>query len=249
MVAPLGSLPFWVLRPCLSERRRTCKRDQEASASNPWYSIGTPEDRRNRKFEGPCVVIKTDGFVRTRHPKELAMTQSESLATRHNALYQEALKVLRDVNAGTPRKSPTRAELQAVDKGCALLDKVLVLNPANWAACWTQGVAFRNVRRRQEAAVAFSRAYQINPNNCNVARELSLALLELSRFEDAIPIAERAMQLAPSDPGLIANYAVALHRAGRAAQARAEIERAWAMDSKDAITGQAFALITGRRPA
>ncbi len=179
---------------------------------------------------------------------EAAMTLNENLAARHNALYREAGNVLRDVNAGPPRKSPTRAELRAVDKGCALLDKVLVLNPANWAACWIQGVAFRNVCRRQEAAVAFSRAYQINPNDSNVARELSLALLELSRFEEAIPVAERAMQLAPSDPGLIANYAVALHRAGRADQARAEIERAWAMDSKDAITGHAFALITGRRP-
>ncbi|MFY9720496.1 MAG: tetratricopeptide repeat protein [Candidatus Cybelea sp.] len=177
------------------------------------------------------------------------MTLDESSVARHNALYREAREVLRDVNAGPPRKSPTRAELQAVDKGCALLDEVIVLNPANWAAFWVQGVALRNVRRRQEAVVAFSRAYQINPNNANVARELSLALLDVSRFEDAIPVAERAMQLAPSDSGLIANYAVALHRAGRAEQARAEIERAWAMDSKDAITERAFALITGRRPA
>lgn len=177
------------------------------------------------------------------------MMPNENSASLHNTLYREALEVLRDVRAGPPRKSPTRAELQAVEKGCALLDKVLVLNPANWAAYWVQGVAFRNVRRRQEAAMAFSQAYQLNLDDSNVARELSLALLELARFEDAIPVAERAMQLAPGNPGLIANYALTLHRAGRAEQARAEIERAWAMDSKDAITRNVFALITGRRPA
>lgn len=176
------------------------------------------------------------------------MAENENTIARHNALYREALQILREVNNGPPRASPTSAEIEAVDTGCGLLDEVLALNPSNWAASWVQGVAFRNVRRRHEAAVAFSRAYQLNPKDANVARELSLALLELARFNDAILIAQRAMQLAPGDAGLIANYAVALHRGGRVDQARAEIERAQAIDPTDVTTVRALAFITANRP-
>lgn len=172
---------------------------------------------------------------------------ADDASNRHDDLYKQGCAMLKDIRQGAPRPRPTAGEIASVENGCALLDQVLLLNPQNWAACWIQGTAFRNISDWHRAYEAFSRAYAINPNHIEVVREFSIACCESEHFDEAVDLARRAMAMSPHDPGLRANYAIFLHRSGRAAEALAAIKEALERDPKDMTTLRAYQQIAGRR--
>ena len=171
---------------------------------------------------------------------------NDNNSERHNELYRRGCAILKEIRQGGPRPNPSASEMAAVENGCQLLDQVLLLNPQNWAACWIQGTAFRNVNDWTRAYDAFSRAYAVNPNHIEVMREFSIAACESGHFDEAIDLARRAMSVSPRDAGLRANFAVFLQRAGRREEALAVIKEVLERDPKDMVALRAYQQISGR---
>ena len=84
--------------------------------------------------------------------------------------------------------------------------------------------------RPQEAEAAWRRAVQANPVDPAPRQALTQFLIDENRYDDAFNLIEASLQYAPRDPNLLVNHGLLeLHRAN-ADQARADWDRAIAID-------------------
>jgi tetratricopeptide (TPR) repeat protein len=170
----------------------------------------------------------------------------------HNALYQRATELVGFTTTIVPPVRLSWIQRWKVRRGIRLLERVVQLNPENWAALWVMGKAHQATGNNERALDAFSKSNLINPDHPDVAREASISAMECSRHDAAIAFAERAMALNPSDSGLHANLALAYLLSGQPQIAKVHVEQAYAMDSRDKITEAVRQIIdevmTGKRP-
>lgn len=116
-------------------------------------------------------------------------------------------------------------------QGIDYLDAAIRLVPSSWAAWWLRGKAEQAAGDHEAAHESLSRAYAINSENVDVARELVAECLETGRAAEGIHIAEALCQREPRNAGLLANLAVAyligcrLEEAGRAADSALQLDR------------------------
>jgi tetratricopeptide (TPR) repeat protein len=162
----------------------------------------------------------------------------EDAESEHNRLYREALAAVRPLIEvhGRPVQKPTAAQQSELRRGIGLFDRVLHINPRNWAAIWLVGKAYQRLREFDHALDWFSRAHNINPSQPDVSREAAIAAMELGRPLDAIPFCESAIKAKPSDPGLYANLALAILFSGDANRAEMIVRDALHRDPADKIT-------------
>ena len=148
------------------------------------------------------------------------MTQDE-LRAEHDRLYKEASSAVYPLIEIHGKPAPKLAAEQEGElrRGLALFDRVLQINPRNWAAMWLVGKGFQRLRDFESALRWFTHAHEINPTHPDVSREAAIAAMELGRPEEAIPFCERAIEAKPTDPGLRANLALATLFAGDAKRA------------------------------
>lgn len=154
----------------------------------------------------------------------------------HNALYKRAVDLLRFTTAIVPPARLSWFQRRHVRQGIQLLERVLQMNPENWAALWVMGKAYQAVGESEQALDAFSRSHVIKRDNPDVAREASISAMECLKHDVAIEFAECAVRLNEADPGLRANLALAYLFAGKPEIARTHIERAYAEDPNDQVT-------------
>jgi Flp pilus assembly protein TadD len=133
-----------------------------------------------------------------------------------------------------------------------LFDRVLELNPQNWAARWTQGKVLQRLGRHADALRRFEAAHQMNPAQSDVAREAGIEAGALGEARLAVKYCEVAASLRPTDAGLVSNLALAFLINGELDRAMATAGAATLMNPKDDVSASLRRLIedvaSGRRP-
>ena len=170
----------------------------------------------------------------------------------HNALYTRAVELVRFTTTMVPPIRLSWLQRWRVRRGVRLLERVVALNPQNWAAFWVMGKARQANGECESALEAFLNSHRINPEHPDVAREASISALECSKHELGIALAERAWKLNEADPGLRANLALAYLFSKQPQRAKTHIEEAYAKDPNDQITAGVRKVIdeviAGKRP-
>jgi tetratricopeptide (TPR) repeat protein len=157
----------------------------------------------------------------------------------HNRYYREAgnlvtpyLRLL-DGREKSWKTSKAQTDLR---RGIVLYEAVVTYAPSNWNAYWLMGKAHQALREPNAACEAFGKAYAIQKENPDVAREYMFECLEIGRTSEAIAAAEHAVSLKPRDAGLLANLALAYTIAGRTSEALSKVEESLSIDPTDKIT-------------
>jgi tetratricopeptide (TPR) repeat protein len=173
----------------------------------------------------------------------------------HNRYYKEASKLawpyirLSDAREKSWNTSQAQADLR---RGIALYGAVVSYAPSNWNAYWLMGKAHQALREPTAACEAFGKAYAIQKENADVAREYMSECLEVGRTSEGIAAAEHALSLNPRNAGLLANLALAYTIAGRTAEALSKVEESLSIDPTDKITVNLKTIIReiteGKRP-
>ena len=129
-----------------------------------------------------------------------------------------------------------KAAQEQLRHACEMLERVLELDPRNWAALWCLGIARKCVRELEPAYFAFERAYAIEKDNPDVGRELSGICMALGKGEEAVRISRELVDRNPQNAGLISNHALALLIAGNIHEAEIAVESARRLEPEDQIT-------------
>jgi Flp pilus assembly protein TadD len=182
------------------------------------------------------------------------MACAKDADAEHDRLHRQAVSLLDpllDIQ-GRPLVPVGPTEEATLRRGIELIDRVLQLNPHNWAAMWIAGKAYQRLRDFDRALQEFARAHAVKPDQPDVAREASIAAMDLGRPAEAIGYCETAIRLKPGDPGLRANLALALLFTGQIDRAGAVAEDALRRDPSDTITARIVAVCravrAGERP-
>jgi tetratricopeptide (TPR) repeat protein len=138
--------------------------------------------------------------------------------------------------ADARRRDPETDEgRRQIAEGIANLKRVTELNSQHWPAFWMMGKGYQAVNNHGAAYAAFAKAYQINPQHVDVARELILEAVCVGRATEVIPIAERTTELRPNDAGLLGNLGFVLLAVGQLDRARAVTAKALELAPNDRI--------------
>ena len=157
----------------------------------------------------------------------------------HDLLYQRATALAQPylVLHGGPATSAQSGRAKAqLEEAIGLFERVLVINPQNWAAAWLAGKAAQSLGQPERAYGYFARSFEVQKENPDVARELMLTCLDTKRAPEAVAVAEHALRLTPADPGLKANLALARLCSADVAGAETAIESALQADPRDEIS-------------
>jgi tetratricopeptide (TPR) repeat protein len=84
----------------------------------------------------------------------------------------------------------------------------------------------------QQAEASWKRAVQASPADPAPRQGLLQFLIDRDRYDEAFSLAEASLKLAPKDPNLLVDHGLLALRRGDANQARADWERAIAVDSE-----------------
>lgn len=174
---------------------------------------------------------------------QLMETTDAATTDPHNFLYQSALEVLEpiileDIRRGFPSAETASQEqtIVSVTRGCELLERVIQINPGNWNALWIMGMAQKAVLQWDQAYISFKRAFALEKNNPDVAREFCGACIESGHGPEAVEPARHAVSLCPNDAGLIANLGMALLASGDMESGAIEVNRSLQMNPSDPVT-------------
>jgi tetratricopeptide (TPR) repeat protein len=171
----------------------------------------------------------------------------------HDRLYKQAM-VLVDGELplhGMRQRPPGFFLRRRLQKGVALLDQVIEINPRNWAALWVAGMTLRRLGDHAGSLDRLARACEFSGGNPDVPREAGLSAMNAGQFDESIRFTTHAMRLAPDDAGLIANLALAHLLNQSPAEASRFAEEAVRMSPEDAINRKILKLaedvLAGRR--
>lgn len=188
-------------------------------------------------------------------PAVQAEAQTDEETDKHNDYYLRGTGLLKPYMqlVGSRAKPTNTQEAQAeVREGIELLKKVVQINPDNWNAYWVIGKGYQALHESENACNAFLKAYKINSNHPDVAREYMYECLILGRAKEAIDAAVHAMELKPEDAGLVANAGLAYLIAGQLEDADRTVDRALKMAPDDQMTQSLKTVIgeirSGKRP-
>lgn len=181
------------------------------------------------------------------------MAAPPDLRSEHNRLYAQAARLLEGQLSlhDQPLGSPGPAARERIRRAIALLQRVVEINPQNWAALWVAGKAHERLAEFDAALGLFAKAHEINPSQRDVAREAGLAAMNARRPDLAIGFTTKAIAADPNDAGLVANLALAHLFNGNPRSALELAEQALAKAPGDDITrrivGLARDVLDGKR--
>jgi tetratricopeptide (TPR) repeat protein len=184
------------------------------------------------------------------------MQLTEQQRLEHNQCYEEASALIRNaipLHERPHMPAPGWFLRRRLNRALSLFERVLQLNPENWAAMWLAGKVHQRLGDMATALSWFERAYQVNPSQPDVAREASMCAMDVGRHDAAIVFAHRATQIGPANAGLHANLALAYLLGGHLADAQARIDQSLTIDPSDGISLTIKAIIqhfasNGRTP-
>jgi len=117
-----------------------------------------------------------------------------------------------------------------------MLQRVVEINPDNWAAHWVIGKTHQALGKAELALESFSRSRNLKPDHPDVAREAAISAAECRRPELAVEFEQAALVLNPDDAGLQPNLALAHLFCGQPDVARRALDSALSRDPEDAIS-------------
>ncbi len=132
---------------------------------------------------------------------------------------------------------------RSVRKGLTLLAEVIEAAPDIYSNYWLRGMVRRTLEDGEGSLTDLARAYELEPNHADVAREYSYACLSMGEGEEAVRVARRNLAANVDDAGLRSNLALALLAAGRIDDAWMTASQAAAADPHDPITQNLLVLI------
>ena len=142
---------------------------------------------------------------------------------------------------GTPLDEATRA-FQAGEYA-----KVLALATAGGASesdaprlAYLAGEAQLALGAPAEAEKSFQGVLAARPKAVPAQVGLARAWMELARFDEAEKILAAALQSAPQDVGALVAHGLLLSNTGKSDEARKELEQAWKLDPKGALTTRGY---------
>jgi tetratricopeptide (TPR) repeat protein len=100
-------------------------------------------------------------------------------------------------------------------------------------AAFVAGLAFRMLRRWQDAVDQFLTVLESSPMNGEAWLELSWCLAELNRWNDCEIAAQKSVEIFPDNGAPWGNLALALNKLGKTKEAIAAINRAMQLDPAD----------------
>ena len=147
-------------------------------------------------------------------------------ASEHNRLWEEATALLNPHThlADRPDSEPSPDKFHDLQEGISLLARILERDPTHWPSLFFQGKAFQALGQRRLAYESFKRAYSLQPDNVDIARELCLECSALGFLDENASVASHAVSIKPEDAGLHSNLALALLLVGDDDRASAEAD-------------------------
>jgi Flp pilus assembly protein TadD len=168
-----------------------------------------------------------------------SMATAAPSAQELDAMYRKAFTLIApyarlsdrvELDSRTPQG---RADLH---QAIGLLTVVTRESPDNWRAYWLAGKAYQALRVHTPAQSLFKRAYVINQDNRDVAREYVIESICTGSTGEAVSAARKISLANRSDASLAANLALALLANGEVVDARQAVDRAVELDPGDRIT-------------
>jgi tetratricopeptide (TPR) repeat protein len=156
-----------------------------------------------------------------------------SEAFKSGAQLIEPYLKLADKASTDPKTPDARTRIR---EGIRILTEVTQGTPNHWPAFWMIGKGNQSLGDHIAAEAAFKRAYAINPENADVARELMTESICSGHRSDAVDVAKTVVRQNPMAADLIANLALAYLANGQLVEAREAVERAVKLAPGDEIT-------------
>lgn len=169
-----------------------------------------------------------------------------SNAAEHDRLYSEAIELSQNeilLHGDFGRPAPGWWVRRKLRRAISLLERALLIHPANAAAMFVVGKIHQRLGDHDLALTWLERAHRASPDQPDMAREAAIAAMDLGRQETAVALAEVATRIAPNDPGHIANLALAYLLANRVPDALSTIQLAIDRDCTDDISIRLLGII------
>jgi tetratricopeptide (TPR) repeat protein len=170
---------------------------------------------------------------------------------KHDEYYRKGFECI-DPYVKLGNRPSQRPNVDKIKEGIKYLNAVTKINPENWAAFWLKGKAYQALGSPQSAYNEFKKAFDIEKENPDVARELMIEALNLGKGEEGVEIAKHALELKPNNPGLMANLGLAYLINGEIDNAEDITRKAINLDPLDNINKQILYIIeevkSGKRP-
>ena len=145
-----------------------------------------------------------------------------------------------------------KPNVNEIKEGIKYLDAVTKINKKNWAAFWLKGKAYQSLGHSQSAYNEFKKAYDIEKENADVARELMIEALNIGKGNEGVKIGKLALSLKPNDTGLMGNLGLAYLINGEIDNAEDITRKAINLDPQDKINKSILNIIrevkSGKRP-
>lgn len=204
------------------------------------------DTRRITLFEGSEDIGILD-YIKNRgigNGKQTVLFDAEKVA-EYNNLYKKATDLIQGliILHENMEKSLNWFQKRKVNKSIILFKKCIDLNPDSWNSMWLIGKAYQVLDDRNSALMWFEKAFEVQSQNPDVAREATLMALGLGYASKAIFYAEKAIEAYNSDSGLYSNYALALLIGKRGEEALGAIQKAIEMNPTDSINKSVQELI------
>ena len=170
---------------------------------------------------------------------------------RHDEYYKKGFECI-DPYVKLGNRPNRRPNIDKIKEGIKYLDAVTKINSANWAAFWLKGKAYQAIGHPQSAYNELKKAFDIEKENADVARELIIEALNLGKGKEGVEIAKHALSLKPKNPGLMANLGLAYLINGEIDNAEDITRKAINLDPLDNINKRVLDIIeevkSGKRP-
>jgi tetratricopeptide (TPR) repeat protein len=128
-------------------------------------------------------------------------------------------------------------------RGIEHMISCLEIVPDSWQCMYNIGKAYQAMDDYVAGLAWFEKAFDLNKENPDIAREASLCCLALGVGETALKFAEAASNLAPENAGLLSNLALALVLNGQVPKAANTAGLAIAKDPDNPICMHVFQYI------
>ena len=164
---------------------------------------------------------------------------------KHNQIYEHASSLLRGeilLDGKPPLSKPGFFARRRLNNAIALFNRVLQMNPENWAAMFGIAKAAQRLGDNARAFDLMLTAHRGNPSVSGFAREAGLIAFQLGRTREGIELTEAAISTKPDDGSLYSNLGLGCLLGGNASAAVEAFQRANDLELDHTITPRLLAL-------
>ncbi|MHA2218769.1 MAG: tetratricopeptide repeat protein [Candidatus Hodarchaeales archaeon] len=177
------------------------KREATAQQTDKVDTITTQTPRHDRSHMIPEKVKTVD--------RELPPEK----AAEHDLYFNEGMRLIEGQlileESGDLSRPPGLFKRRKLNKAIQCFKQALSINQEGWSSMFFLGKIYQRLQEHSLAFQWFSRAFKINPQQVDIAREAGITATTLGRAGDAVYFCKAAVAIDPNDPGLLSNLALA----------------------------------------